>query len=85
MLKTIQKIKVEGKDYLVVDNEVFDWEVEPEQLKIIQFKIKNDPLMKDNFIGSLFDHLTACFSEFIGKKVTLKEMNNAIEKGCIEI
>ena len=85
MLKKVQIVKIEGKDYIVVDNEVFDWEIEPEQLKIIEFKIKNDPLMKDNFIGSLFDHLTACFSEFIGKKVTLKEMNDSIEKGHIEV
>ena len=83
MQKKIDIVNILGKNYIIVDNEVFDWEIEPDQLKMIELKIKNDPLMKDNFIGSLFSHLTSCFSEFIGKKVSLKEINDAIGKGEI--
>ena len=86
-LKTMQRIikivNVDGKNYIVVDNEAFDWEVEPEQLKRIELKIKNDPLMKTSLIGSIFNHLASCFSEFLGKKVSLKEINDALDSGVI--
>lgn len=82
-MKTVNLVEIEGKRYIVVDNEAFDWELDPEQFKSIEFKIRNDPSMKDSFIGNIFNHLTSCFSEFIGRKVSLKEINDAIEKGFI--
>ncbi len=85
MKKSVGLVEIEGNKYIVVDNEAFDWELEPEQIKNLEFKIKNDPAMKDSFIGNIFNHLTSCFSEFLGKKVSLKEINDAIEKGFIEI
>jgi hypothetical protein len=83
MQKSVKLLKIDGKNYIVVDNEAFDWEVEPEQLRHAEFKIKNDPLMKESFIGNIFSHMAGCFSEFIGKQVSLKEINDAIEKGYI--
>ena len=83
MQKKLEIVSIEGKKYIVVDNEAFDWEVEPEQVKIISMKIKNDPLMKNSLIGSIFEHMAMCFSEFLGRKVSLKEMNDAIESGVI--
>jgi hypothetical protein len=83
-MKTVSLVEIEDNKYIVVDNEAFDWELEPEQIKSLEFKIKNDPAMKDSFIGNIFNHLTTCFSEFLGKKVSLKEINDAIEKGFIE-
>lgn len=85
MRKSIKAVNIEGKNYIVVNNEAFDWEIEPEQLRIVEIKIKNDPLMKDSFIGSIFSHMASCFSEFLGKKVSLKEINDAIENGYIEL
>ena len=82
--KEIKIITVQEKNYLVVGNEGFDWAIEPEELDRIRVQIKNDPYMKENFIGSVFKNLTDCFSQFIGKNVTLKEMNELIEKGFIE-
>ena len=83
MHKKLEIVSVDGKNYIVVDNEAFDWEVEPEQLKQVELKIKNDPLMKDSLIGSIFSHMASCFSEFLGKKVSLKEINDAIDSGVI--
>lgn len=71
-------MQIEKKKYIVVENEAFDWEVQPEQLK-------NDPMLKESFLGNIFSHLTSCFSEFLGKKVSLKEINDALEKGYIEV
>lgn len=82
--KEIKIITVQEKNYIVVGNEGFDWAIEPEELDRMRVQIKNDPYMKENFIGSIFKNLTDCFSQFIGKNVTLKEMNEIIEKGFIE-
>lgn len=85
MQKKIEIVQIENKKYIVLENEAFDWEVQPEQLKIIEIKIKNDPALKDSFIGNVFNHLTSSFSEFIGKKVSLKDINDALEQGFIEV
>lgn len=85
MQKKIEIVQIENKKYIVLENEAFDWEVQPEQLKTIEIKIKNDPSLKDSFIGNVFNHLTSSFSEFIGKDVSLKEINDALEKGYIEV
>lgn len=85
MRKKIEIVNVDGRNYIVVDNEAFDWEIEPEQLRAIKLKSNSDPEMKDSLIGSVFNHLEACFSEFIGKKVVLREINDAIEEGYIDI
>ena len=85
MQKSVKLLNVDGKNYIIVDNEAFDWEVDPDQIKHIELKIKNDPLMKEVFVGSIFSHMESCFSEFIGKKVSLKDINDAIEKGYIEV
>jgi uncharacterized protein YneF (UPF0154 family) len=83
MQKSIKILNVDGKNYIVVDNEAFDWEIEPEQLRSIEVKIKNDPPIRESLIGNILSHMTSCFSEFIGRKVSLKEINDAIENGCI--
>ncbi len=82
-MRKLRIVPIQGKKYIVLDNEAFDWEIEPEQLKAIEIKIKNDPPMKESFIGSIFNHFTASFSEFVGKKVSLKDINDALEKGYI--
>jgi hypothetical protein len=81
--KEVKIINLEGVNYIVVDNEAFDWNIDPENVKKVEFQIKNDPSMKDNYIGSIFHHFTKCFSEFLGKKVSLQDINEAIEKGYI--
>ena len=85
MQKSLQIIEVENKKYIVLENEAFDWEVDPTEIRKVEISIKNDPPMKESYIGSIFNHLTSCFSEFVGKKVSLKEINDALEKGYIEV
>lgn len=82
-MKKVDLVEIEGKKYITVDNEAFDWEVDSDQLKNISFKIKNDPSMRESFIGNIIKHMASCFSEFVGKKVSLKEINDAIERGYI--
>jgi len=51
---------------------------------MVEISIGNDPTMKENFIGNMLNHFVDSFSDFLGKKVSLKELNDALEKGYIE-
>lgn len=75
---------IEGVRYIVVGNEAFDWGVEEEHFKAASVISKNDPVMKENFLGEIQKHLVSCFSEFIGRPVTLVEINEALRVGSIE-
>ena len=85
MQKHLKVLKIENKNYIIVENEGFDWEIESEQLRKVELSIKNDPLMKENLIGNMFNHFVSCFSDFLGRKVSLEEINDALEKGYIEV
>jgi hypothetical protein len=85
MQKKLTILEIENKKYIIVENEGFDWEIEPEQLRKVEISIKNDPVMKENFIGNMLNHFVTCFSDFLGKKITLKEINEALDKGYIEV
>lgn len=83
MHKEVKIANLEGVNYIVVGNEAFDWQIDPDQVKKVEFQINNDPMMKDTYIGSILNHFTNCFSEFLGKKVSLKDINEALERGYI--
>ena len=85
MQKKLSILKIEDKNYIILDNEGFDWEIDPKQLRLVEISIGNDPAMKESFIGNMLNHFVTCFSDFLGKKVSLKEINDALEKGCIEV
>lgn len=85
MQKKLRILKIEDKNYIILDNEGFDWEIDPKQLRMVEISIGNDPNMKESFIGNMLNHFVSCFSEFLGKKVSLKEINDALEKGYIDV
>lgn len=85
MQKKLTILEIQNKKYIILDNEGFDWEIEPGQLKKVEISIKNDPAMKENFIGNMLNHFVTCFSDFLGKNVSLKDINDALEKGYIEV
>jgi len=75
--------EIEGQRILAVNNEAFDWGIDEENLKAAQVISKNDPEVKKNWIGSIQKYFVRCFSEFVGKEMTLKEINEAIKRGHI--
>lgn len=79
-VKLIKILPIREVNYLVVDGEGFDWAAED-----FSARINQDPAIKNNCIGSIIQHFVKCFSEFIGKQVTLKEINIAIKQGFIEV
>lgn len=75
--------EIEGQRILAINNEAFDWGIDEESFKKVQTIAKNDPEVKKNYIGSIQKYFVKCFSEFIGKEITLKEINQAIKRGYI--
>jgi len=85
MRKKLEIVEVDGKKFIVVDGEAFDWQVTPEQIHKAEFLIKNDPSVRQGFIGNIFRHICESFSQLVGRKVSLKEINDAIENGYIDV
>lgn len=84
MMKKVTIHDMDGIRIIAVDNEAFDWGIEEENFKAINLISKNDPEMKNSFIGNIQKHFVECFGEFIGRPTTLQEINTALESGWIE-
>ena len=69
---------------IFVDDEVFDWGLVEDGLRRARAYVKKNPLMEKAIYGDIQNHFVSSFSEFLGQPVTLKEINEAIEKGYIE-
>lgn len=70
--------------YLMLDNEVFDWGPDPEELQNAIKMINHNNDLKETILNSIIGHFVNSFSEFVGKKMTLDEINTSIENGNIE-
>ena len=71
-------------NYLMLDNEVFDWGPDPEELQNAIKMINHNNDLKETILNSIVGHFVISFSEFVGKKMTLDEINTSIENGNIE-
>lgn len=83
MYKQINIIEVLGTKMLAVDKEIFDWGLEKEDIDKLKFICSKDPHLTESYVGNIKKHFISSFSEIIGQQVTLKEINDAIEKGEI--
>ena len=70
-------------NYLMLDNEVFDWGPDPEELQNAIKMINHNNDLKETILNSIVGHFVNSFSEFVGKKMTLDEINTSIENGNI--
>lgn len=69
---------------IVVDDEVFDWGIDAESIRNAKNMIDQRPDIKESLVMSMLSHFVECFSEFIGRDITLEEINSSIKKGLIE-
>lgn len=89
MPSTIKIVKIKsdevGKDIniIVVGNEAFDWGIDEVSLVRTKKMIDQRPDMRESISMSIINHFVDCFSEFIGREVTLPEIVSAIKKGEI--
>lgn len=71
-------------NYLMLENEVFDWGPDPEELQNAIKMINHNNDLKETILNSIVGHFVNSFSEFVGKKMTLNEINTSIENGNID-
>lgn len=69
---------------LVVDGEAFDWGIEPASIEAARVLIQDDPLQKNSVMGSVIRHLVVSMSDLVGFPVSLKDINDAIERGYFQ-
>ena len=69
---------------LYFDGALFDWGMDPLELRQAKSFCDNDPFLKKSIHGDICKHFLNCLSEVFERKVTLKELNAAIKQGYIE-
>lgn len=77
----------EGSDsvrMIVMDNEVFDWGLEPESIARAKKTMEQNPDIRESVISSIVGHFLDCFADFCGREITLEEVLEALKKGEIE-
>ena len=70
---------------IVVGDEVFDWGLDLLDIRKGVLIYGMDPVAYKRLIGNIQAHLVNCFSEFIGRKVSLDEIVQGIEEGQIAV
>ena len=70
---------------LYIDGHLFDYLIETKSLKKAKLYCNDNPNLKKSIHGDIQKHFLACLSEFIGREVTIQEVNNSIRKGEIEV
>lgn len=85
MKKSFELVEYEDRKILAVDGEAFDWDVDNVDVPKLRLACKKDTGIKDGFVGSIKHHFITCLGEFLGRKITFREINDSLEKGYIEL
>lgn len=69
---------------LYIDGEFFDWGLEQEEINKAKNFCGEDNFFHKTIHGDICQHFTQCISEVLERDVSIKEINEAIEKGYID-
>lgn len=69
---------------IVVGDEAFDWTLDEDAVRKAVLMYGSDREALGGVVGNIISHLTECFGEFIGRPITLAEINHALEEGLID-
>jgi len=70
---------------LYFNGTLFDWGINPTELNHAKSFCYNDPFLKKTVHGDICKYFLQCLSEVLEKKVTITEINQAIENGYIDL
>lgn len=73
----------EGHRAIYVDDVLFDWGLEQEDVERAKKFAKSSDVLKKTIQNDIQKHFLDSFAEFLGKTVSLRELNEAIESGTI--
>jgi hypothetical protein len=88
-MKTIKIIKIYSEEFkkdvnaLEVDGELFDWGIEIDSLENAKDAMQNYKEVGAAVVLNIATHFCNCFSDFVGEKMTLEEINKSIQQGFI--
>ena len=71
----------EAYNAIYVGDILFDWDIDKESLIRAKKFAGDNKLLRKSVVGNIQKHFLDSFSEFIGKPITLAEVNNALIKG----
>lgn len=79
--------KVQDKDIscLFVDGEIVYWGVTPDSLSRAKEAWKSDPTIRDSVMMDIHHHFLTAFCKVVGKTVTIRDVNEAIRNGYIDV
>ena len=73
----------EGQKVIFIDGLMFDFIMEEESLKEAKRFCGDDPLLKKAVHGDIKKAFLEGMSEFLGREITLKQVNDAVVNGSI--
>ena len=78
--------KVQDKSIpcVVIDGKAFGWGVMPDSLAKARAAIKADPTVKNAIMMGLHSHFIKNLSKTLGRDITIKQVNDAIDSGKLE-
>jgi hypothetical protein len=84
--KTLEiKQHPDGYKAIYIDGVLFDWGLEPEDIERAKKFSRHSQTLKETLQRDIRKHFTDSFAEFLGKAISLKEINDSIERGWIEV
>jgi len=70
-------------DAIFVDGIVFDWGMDQNSLRQAKTLAESNPTLQQSINDNIQHHFVESFSEFLGREITLGEINEAIKSGVI--
>ena len=70
---------------VVVAGEIFDWEFDPDSVARAREMANGEDFTARGFEGMIRKHLEMCFSEFVGRPCTVKDILKAVDDGGIKV
>lgn len=74
--------RFDGEDRIFVNNQLFDWGIDDDALKDIK-KITDDVELSQVH-ENIKQYFLSCLESFVGKKMSIKQVLQAIEIGYVE-
>ena len=69
---------------IFIDGELFDWGIEQAELNKAKKFVGQDRFLKRTVHGDIQRYFLNCLSQFIGREITIQELNKSLEKGQLD-
>lgn len=81
-MKTVEVRRFDGEDKIFINDQLFDWGIDDEAIQ--QINNIGNPEELNKVHENIMSYFLDCIEPFLEKKVTIKELYQAIECGKLE-